>query len=97
MFCTEGNYEWCAYFDCDEFLELGSYSDIKEYLKNKDGDCIAFNWLMFDSNGNINYKDKPLAERFTIPYLPIMNIENAFVSPNIAFNVFANCQRWKCL
>ena len=29
MFCAEGNYEWCGYFDCDEFLELNAYSDIK--------------------------------------------------------------------
>ena len=79
MFCTEGNYKWCGYFDCDEFLELGAYGDIKKYLEKKEGDCITFNWIMFDSNGNMEYEDKPLSDRFTIPYLPITNIENAFV------------------
>ena len=79
MFCSEGNYKWCAYFDCDEFLELGVYSDIKEYLSTKDGDCVCFNWLLFDSNNKIEYEDKPLNERFKLPYFPIINIENSFV------------------
>ena len=32
IFARYGNYKWCAYFDCDEFLELNCYSNIKEFL-----------------------------------------------------------------
>ena len=79
MFCKEGNYKWCGYFDCDEFLELNGYNDIKLYLQDKQEECVAFNWLLFDSNGNIEYKNDLLANRFTQPYYPINNIENSFV------------------
>ena len=79
MFCKDGNYKWCGYFDCDEFLELNGYNDIKLYLQNKEEECIAFNWLLFDSNGNIEHRSDLLANRFTQPYYPINNIENAFV------------------
>lgn len=79
MFYESGNYKWCGYFDCDEFLELGSYSSIKDYLATKECDCIAFNWLMFNNNGEMHYEDKPLQERFKRPFFPINNLENGFV------------------
>ena len=79
MICSEGNYKWCAYFDCDEFLELNSYNDIKQYLYDKDGDSLAFNWMMFDSNRVIKYEPQNVQERFPMPYFPLMNIENTFV------------------
>jgi hypothetical protein len=79
MFCKEGHYKWCGFFDCDEFLELNTFGSIKKYLEHKTEECVAFNWLMFDSNGEMDYKDLPLQERFKQPYYPIINMENAFV------------------
>ena len=79
MFCMNGHYKWCGYFDCDEFLELNAYSDIKEYLKDKEGECIAFNWVMFDCNGQLERIDGPVQKRFLQPYYPLINIENSFV------------------
>lgn len=79
MICSEGNYKWCAYFDCDEFLELNNYNDIKQYLYDKDGDSLVFNWMMFDSNRVIKYEPQNVQERFPMPYFPLMNIENLFV------------------
>ena len=72
MFCTEGNYEWCGYFDCDEFLELGLYSDIKEYLKTKENEiCVSFNWMVYGSNGERFKREGLVQERFKYPVSPI--------------------------
>ena len=72
MFCKEGNYKWCGYFDCDEFLEIPSYNDIKEYLKTKEDEiCISFNWLMYGSGGVIHKEIGTLKERFPYPVSPI--------------------------
>ena len=51
MFAHEGNYKWCGYFDADEFLELGVYSNIKEFLDTIQEDAISFNWIVYGSNG----------------------------------------------
>jgi hypothetical protein len=79
MFCEEGNYKWCAYFDCDEFLELGVYSSIKEYTGTKTEDCLAFNWVMYGSDGQLDKKDIKLSERFKKPSLPLSSIYNMFL------------------
>lgn len=81
MFCTEGNYKWCAYFDCDEFLELGVYSNIKDYLATKeDKICISFNWLMFGADGQYAKKPGGVQERFKLPISPVgLFTENCFV------------------
>lgn len=79
MFCEEGNYKWCGYFDCDEFLEIGAYSNIKDYLSQKNEDCLAFNWVIFGSDGQLDKKQGNLSERFKVPYLPVLNINNGFL------------------
>ena len=81
MFCTEGNYKWCGYFDCDEFLELGTYSNIKDYLAKKENEiCISFNWLMFGSNGRLFKEEGSVQERFKYPVSPAaLFFENSFV------------------
>ena len=49
MFSNYGNYKWCAYYDADEFLELGIYTSIKDFLNTipEDIDGVCFNWLLF--------------------------------------------------
>jgi len=82
MFCTEGNYKWCAYFDCDEFLELGEgYSSIKDYLIGKENeDCVSFNWMVYGPNGNLTKNEGTVQERFPYPVSPIsIFTENCFV------------------
>lgn len=81
MFCREGNYKWCGYFDCDEFLELNIYDSIKEYLNTKPNDiCISFNWLMFGSNEKLFKEDGLVQDRFKYPVSPIsLYTENCFI------------------
>jgi hypothetical protein len=59
---------WVAFFDVDEFLVLHKHKNIEELLLEYDDvQAIAFNWLMFGSNGhkkvvNNNYN---VLSRFT--------------------------------
>lgn len=81
MFCTIGNYKWCAYFDCDEFLEIPSYFDIKHYLSTKENElCVSFNWMIYGSNNHITKTEGPIQERFKYPVKPVsLFTENVFI------------------
>lgn len=61
------NYDWFAYFDVDEYLELKEDKTIQDYLSREcfnDYNTILVNWLIYDDNDLIYYDDKPLQERF---------------------------------
>ena len=81
MFCTEGNYEWCGYFDCDEFLEIPSYFSVKHYLSDKSNEfCVSFHWMVYGSNGELRQKEGLLKERFKFPVSPIsLFTENCYI------------------
>lgn len=80
MFCHEGNYKWCAYFDADEFLEIPLYNNIKEFLDTVEEDCISFNWIVYGTGGQYHKTEGTVQERFTEPVRPlIMFKENVFV------------------
>ena len=79
-FAQHGNYKWCAYFDCDEFLELGCYTNIKDFLKTVEEDVISFNWLTFGSNGKFHKEDIKVQDRFKYPISPVVLFkENMFI------------------
>ena len=79
-FASEGNYKWCGYFDADEFLEIGAYDNIKDFLAPIKENCVFFHWINFGSNGEKHYKDEPIQKRFPKPVSPILYFkENCFV------------------
>ncbi len=80
-FCREGNFKWCAFYDCDEFLDIGAYPDIKSYLAQFDGyDVVMLNWLVFGPNGEITRKKGGIQERFKVPQGPLLYFkENSFI------------------
>lgn len=79
-FAGAGNYKWCGYFDADEFLEIGAYSSIKDFLEPIKENCVLFHWINFGSNGEKHYNDKPIQKRFPKPVSPILYFkENCFV------------------
>ena len=96
MFCSEGNYKWCAYFDCDEFLELGLYSDIKEYLSTKSGEiCISFNWMLYGSNEQLFKTEGGVQERFKYPTSPIsLYTENCYIKSIVRGGNFFKNDCW---
>lgn len=84
MFLSEGNYKWCAYFDCDEFLVLNVHKDIKHFLNGINEDCVLINWIVFGSNGELHKKDLPIQTRFKVPVSPLPFFkENFYVKPII--------------
>lgn len=84
MYLKEGNYKWCAYFDCDEFLELNIHHDIKEFLSGIEEHCVLINWIIFGSNGEIHKRDGKVQDRFKNPVAPIPFFkENFYVKPII--------------
>ena len=95
VFARHGNYKWCAYFDCDEFLELNCYSNIKQFLDTVQEDCICFNWLVFGSNGLLHKKEGGVQQRFPLPTMPIVMFkENMFIKSIVRGgenNKFKNC------
>lgn len=60
-------FEWCAFFDFDEFLILPC--DIHKYLTQFPKDCqaVLVNWMCMTDNGLVRYDPRPLMKRFTTP------------------------------
>ena len=71
MFSTVGIYKWAAYFDCDEFLEIPLFDNIKDYLDTVSDDCISFNWITMSNENALIKKDGGVKERFKTPLLPL--------------------------
>lgn len=65
--CYHQNDRFIAFFDADEFLYLGDFKNIHDFVNQdmfKDTDIIKFVWKIYDDNDQIYYEDKPLQERF---------------------------------
>jgi hypothetical protein len=64
------DYDWIAFYDIDEFLELKKAKTIDEYLsqeKFNDFDVIYVNWKIYTDDNKVRYSSKPVQERFTRP------------------------------
>lgn len=84
MFLNEGNYKWCAYFDCDEFLVLNAHKDIKDFLSGINKECVLINWVVFGSNSKTFKEEGTVQERFKEPVTPLPFFkENFYVKPII--------------
>jgi len=69
-------FDWVLFCDLDEFFTFGSkwaknrnISTFVEEYKDKT-DAILLNWMMFGDNGELDYEDRPVIERFPNP-LPL--------------------------
>ena len=64
------NYNWIAFFDIDEYLEIKPNNiTIQQFLDNERfNKCqhIKINWIIYSDNDLIHYENKSLQERFTI-------------------------------
>lgn len=87
----KNDYDWFAFFDCDEFLTFVN-PDIKTIdLALSDSrfdnyDLIHINWMMYDDNDLVKNDGRPVLERFTRPMTPftkktwhMMYSENNFI------------------
>ena len=68
-------YDWIAFFDCDEFLEFkNKRMTFPGFLNQKcfdDYDMVHVNWMCYGDCGNLYYEDKPVQERFPTPVKPL--------------------------
>ena len=65
-------YDWIGFLDFDEFLFIENNKTMKNYIYDeKFNKCqmVFFNWIMYNDNDLVNYKNKSLLERFTKPIL----------------------------
>ena len=81
MFFHEGNYKWCAYIDCDEFIEVVRKKyNIKELLNEVDEDVLCLHWMTYTSNGLVRETKGDVQKRFTTPKSPVVLCkENMFI------------------
>lgn len=72
------SFKWCAFFDCDEFLELTQHDNIRDYLAMFPDDCytVSINWLCYGTNGHKTFIDLPVRERFPYPRVPVDNADD---------------------
>lgn len=64
---NKNDYDWMAFFDCDEFLTLTTHKTIQDYLSDEmiNGfDMVHLNWLTYDDNNKVYYENKKMCERF---------------------------------
>lgn len=67
-------YDWFLFIDCDEYLYMEGFVNIKDFLKQekfKNYELIHINWMVYGDNNLVTYEDKPLYERFKEPRLPL--------------------------
>lgn len=78
------DYDWIAFFDCDEFLTFYKHKNISDYLSEKMFNgfyVIRVNWLLYGDNDMLYNDGRPLIERLKYP-IPIYryshknNVEN---------------------
>lgn len=67
-------YDWIAFFDCDEFLTFADDTkDIHTFLNQKlyqPYQAIHFNWMVFGDNELLDSDGRNVIERFKNPILP---------------------------
>lgn len=83
----KNDYDWIAFFDCDEFLTFTNQdnTDISKVLsdsKFNEYGMIHVNWMLFEDNGLVRNDGRPVLERFTKPMPYDKKFRNPFVCDN---------------
>lgn len=92
--CLDNNrneYDWILFCDIDEYLTLVKDNNVKEYLSRSvfnNVNIIKINWMNFDDNEELTYKNIPQHIRFTHPCNsdPLSFFENRHIK------CFINCK-----
>lgn len=90
--------QWLAVLDLDEFINIGSFSSIQNFLSTFDSSKVSeilLRWRIFGSNGMKHYDDELVIKRFTrrgvddtmLVYKAIVNPRRVldFLHPHYAF------------
>ena len=70
-------FDWCAFIDLDEFIQLGNFKNIQDFTEDQrcsDVDVMRLKWLVYgDSNLIKRDMSIPVYKALTIPALTIYN------------------------
>ncbi len=66
------DFRWALLIDADEYLTLNAefFHSVSEYLgwiETREVDCIAINWVMYGSSGEVRWRNDFIARRFPSP------------------------------
>lgn len=67
-------YDWFLFIDCDEYLYMTGFTDIKLFLAQYQYNCydmIHINLMNYGDNDLVKQSDELLCERFKTPILPL--------------------------
>lgn len=68
-------YDWIAFFDCDEFLTfVDSGKNVRDFLFQKNFSkfqLMHINWMVFGDNEMLDNDGRPVVERFVKPVFPL--------------------------
>lgn len=79
IFMFDKRFKWCAVFDCDEYLDIPAYDDIKKYLNDVKSECVLFHWMTMSNNNELIRKNLPLNETYREALLPLSEVaENGY-------------------
>ena len=97
-FYVTGKFKWCAFIDCDEFITLNGFNNIKDYINKFPEDCqqICLNWLCYGSNGNKKYNPIPIQKRMPFCATPIETKQNNSIFINGYFKTIVK-RTSKCM
>lgn len=83
-FYDEGDFDWCAFIDIDEFITLNKYDNIKDFVDvNENADAYFLFWQTYGDGGRL-YKDpnKSILENYDKPCDFYALIDNAVAFQN---------------
>ena len=71
FYCNE-QFKWAAFIDCDEFITLNGFTNIKDYINSFPEDCntIVLHWLKYYTE-DVYYNEKPITERNKFVSTPV--------------------------
>jgi hypothetical protein len=63
---TEREYDWIAFFDCDEYLVLKKHNNIKELIEeyHDKTSVIGLNWFIYGNLGKVSREGDSLIKQF---------------------------------
>lgn len=65
IYTKSSEFDYVAFFDCDEFLVLNSVTLSDLCLRYVKDGALGVNWYFFGNNNKETYDNKPVLERFT--------------------------------
>ena len=87
-------YDWLAFFDCDEFITLMYHKNVSDYLSDEMFNgfyAIKLNWALYGDNDMLYNDGRPLIERFKYPIPTNKPTHNGDIENAHLVNIYPAC------